>query len=154
MKYRESFTTVLIMIVTVMFGTFTGILSLASLFYFNHYPLDFIESFVDTFPDSPVINILIILLVILITTALAFLFQKIKIKDWVLHVITGVISTISLGFLLFFVYNAKCVPVCDQMQLVLDAIFFKNGNYEDMRGYLNTFQQQYALVFLEEMIKH
>ncbi len=152
MKYRESFTTVLIMIVTVMFGTFTGILSLASLFYFNHYPLDFIESFVDTFPDSPVINILIILLVILITTALAFLFQKIKIKDWVLHVITGVISTISLGFLLFFVYKAKCVPVCDQMQLVLDAIFFKNGNYEDMRGYLNTFQQQYGLVFLEEMI--
>ncbi len=152
MKFRESFTTVLVLIVTVLFGTFTGILSLASLFYFNHYPLDFIESFVDTFPDSPGINILIILLVILLTTAIAFFFRKIKIKDRILHVAAGVISLFSLGGLLFFVYKAKCVPVCDQMQLVLDAIFFKNGNYEDMRGYLNTFQQQYGLVFLEEMI--
>ena len=152
MKFRESFTTVLVLIVTVLFGTFTGILSLASLFYFNHYPLDFIESFVDTFPDSPGINILIILLVILLTTAIAFFFRKIKIKDRILHVAAGIISLFSLGGLLFFVYKAKCVPVCDQMQLVLDAIFFKNGNYEDMRGYLNTFQQQYGLVFLEEMI--
>ncbi len=152
MKFRNRFTTVIILILTLMFGAFTGILTLASFFYFNHYPIDFYEGFVDTYPDSPLVNILIVLACILFVTLFSFLLKKIKIKDFVFPIAAGVISLAVLGFLILFVYKTRCVPVCDQMQLVLDAIFFKNGNYEDMKGYLNTFQQQYGLVFLEEII--
>ena len=154
MKEKNVFKNVIIIFLSLLFGVFTGLLTLAAFFYRNQYPLDFIESYVDTFPDNPLINLGIVVLVGLVFGGLYYLMRRFEVKDKIVHIIAAVTSLVILAGLIIFVYKSRCIPVCDQMQLVLDAIFFKYGNYEDMRGYLNTFQQQYGLVFLEELMMY
>lgn len=152
MKSKDKFTTIIILFLSLLFGTFTGILTLAGFFWINRYPLDFTEGFVDTFHDSPLLNLLTTAIVCILAYLIIFLFKKIKKQEMIVHLISAVFTFLMLAFLILFVYKCKCEPVCDQMQLVLDAIFFKNGNYEDMLGYMRTYQHQYGLVFLEEMV--
>lgn len=151
MKFREKFSSVIIILLGAMFGCFTGILAVFAAFYTNKYPEDYVEGFVDTFKDNPFINILVLFLVVGIFFGLAMLFRKFPLKEKTLELLAVIISGLLFILLLIWVYKCKCAPVCDQLQLIYDAVFFKHGNFEDMNGYLRTFPQQFGLVFLEEI---
>ena len=43
------------------------------------------------------------------------------------------------------------MPVWDQMQVYLDAMDFKAGNFQDMTGYIFMCPHQYGLTFLYEI---
>lgn len=60
--------------------------------------------------------------------------------------------TLSMGALLAaWVSVCHITPVWDQMQVYLDAMDFKAGNFTDMMGYIYMCPHQYGLTFLYEI---
>jgi len=70
-------------------------------------------------------------------------------KVFIFAVVTLVITG---SMLCLFVTNTHIPPYWDQAQVYLDALSFKNGDFEDMDGYLGMYPQQYGLIFLYELI--
>ena len=60
--------------------------------------------------------------------------------------------TLLMGILLtLWVSVCHITPVWDQMQVYLDAMDFKAGNFKDMTGYIYMCPHQYGLTFLYEI---
>ena len=151
MSFREKFTSVIIILLSVMFGSFTALLTYFAGFFTNVYPSDYVEGFVDTYPDNIGINILIFVLILGAAFGLGLLFKKHPLSEKLLDTLAVVICSVLFVLLIIWVYKCKCTPVTDQLQLVYDAVFFKHGNYADMNGYLRTLPHQFGLIFLEEI---
>lgn len=137
-----------------------GILLLISLLlgywalrYTHGYPMNLKEDQILIAPDSVGKNVLIFLIVILVT----WLIQR-----WVLRGdkekqkrrvrLIAIAATVIMGILLIiWVSVCHITPVWDQMQVYLDAMDFKAGNYQDMTGYIYMCPHQYGLTFLYEI---
>ena len=149
---KEKITCFLFAVMTLLFIAVSGILSAISLRYFSRFPEDYNEGFVNSTPDSPVINILVLLVLIVVGFCLKLIWDKIRISRRTEEIIVAVYCLAFFALFCLIVYKFRVVPVCGQMQIVVDARLFRQGNYEDMRGYLNTYQQQFGLLFFEELL--
>lgn len=121
--------------------------------YTHHYPADLSEGRTIIEPDSPAVN----LLVFCGALAAAWLLQRVVLRGEeaakrrrarkAALAVTG-----GMGILLaIWVSICHITPVWDQMQVYLDAMDFKVGNFRDMTGYIYMCPHQYGLTFLYEI---
>lgn len=121
--------------------------------YTHGYPEDLTEGSILIAPDSPGKNLLIFCAVL----AAAWLMQWAVLRGSeaarrkrVRRV--AIFVTLAMGILLaVWVSVCHITPVWDQMQVYLDAMDFKAGNFTDMTGYIYMCPHQYGLTFLYEI---
>ena len=121
--------------------------------YTHQYPADLSEGRTIIEPDSPAVN----LLVFCGALVAAWLLQRVVLRGEeaakrrrarkAALAVTG-----GMGILLaIWVSICHITPVWDQMQVYLDAMDFKVGNFRDMTGYIYMCPHQYGLTFLYEI---
>lgn len=121
--------------------------------YTHGYPMNLSEDVISIELDSPGRNLLVFCLVL----AAAWLLQRTVLcgteaakKKRVRRI--AVAATLLTGALLaVWVSICHIAPVWDQLQVYLDAMDFKAGNFRDMTGYMRMWPQQYGLTFLYEI---
>lgn len=121
--------------------------------YTHNYPMDLSEDQITIVPDSLGKNLLFFFVVL----ALAWLLQWTVLRGdeavrrkRVRRIAMAV--TLLMGILLtIWVTICHITPVWDQMQVYLDAMDFKAGNFRDMTGYIYMCPHQYGLTFLYEI---
>ncbi len=124
-----------------------------SIRYTHSYPMDLSEDRIILEPDSPGKNLLAFCAVL----ALAWLLQwavlrgeeavrrkRVRRIAMAVTVLIGILSAV-------WVSVCHITPVWDQMQVYLDAMDFKVGNFRDMTGYIYMCPHQYGLTFLYEI---
>lgn len=137
-----------------------GMMLLISLFlgnwavrYTHGYPMDLSEDSITIALDSPGRNLLVFCAVLAVT----WLMQRVVLRGeevvkkkrvrWI-----AVAVTLLMGILLaIWVSICHIMPVWDQLQVYMDAMDFKAGNFTDMTGYIYMWPQQYGLTFLYEI---
>ncbi|MBO5283228.1 MAG: glycosyltransferase family 39 protein [Lachnospiraceae bacterium] len=121
--------------------------------YTHGYPMDLSEGQILIEPDSIGKNLLVTLAVLAVTWLLQWAILRgdpEKQKRRVRRIAIGV--TLLMGILLaIWVSVCHIMPVWDQMQVYLDAMDFKAGNFQDMTGYIYMCPHQYGLTFLYEI---
>lgn len=128
-------------------------LSYEAVRYTHGYPLTLGEDMILIEPDSAVRNLLIFCLVL----AAAWLLQRVVLRGTQTAIkkrvrVIAIVVTLLTGILLvIWVSLCHIAPTWDQLQVYLDALDFKAGNFHDMTGYLQMWPQQYGLTFLYEI---
>ncbi len=121
--------------------------------YTHGYPSNLSEDSILIEPDSPGRNLLVFAGV----TVGAWLLRRAVLRGeealWKRRVRRIAIAvTLGMGLLLtLWVSVCHITPVWDQMQVYLDAMDFKAGNFRDMTGYIYMCPHQYGLTFLYEI---
>lgn len=121
--------------------------------YTHNYPADLSEGQIIIEPDSLVRNLLVFCAVLAVTWLLQWAMlrgeEAVKRK----RVRRFAIAVTLLTGILLAVWVSIChiTPVWDQMQVYLDAMDFKVGNFRDMTGYIYMCPHQYGLTFLYEI---
>ncbi|MCI9073687.1 MAG: hypothetical protein HFH80_12980 [Lachnospiraceae bacterium] len=121
--------------------------------YTHGYPVNLSEDSILIEPDSPGRNLLIFAGVM----AAAWLLQRIVLRgeeSLCKRRVRRIAIAVTLGMgLLLILWVSLChiTPVWDQMQVYLDAMDFKAGNFRDMTGYIYMCPHQYGLTFLYEI---
>lgn len=122
--------------------------------YTCSYPADYAYEVSTLYPDSLGKNLLLAAGVILA----AYLLQKLILRESEERQKKGIfcfsLAVMALvGVVLcIFVAGSRIPPYWDQMQVYLDALSFKAGDYSDMQGYLTLYPQQYGLIFIYELV--
>lgn len=121
--------------------------------YTHGYPMDLSEGMVVISPDSPVRNLLVFGGVLAATWLIQWAALRgdgTRKKKRVRRI--AMVVTLLTGILLaIWVSVCHITPVWDQMQVYLDAMDFKAGNFRDMTGYIYMCPHQYGLTFLYEL---
>ncbi len=121
--------------------------------YTHGYPDNLKEDYIQIKPDSAVWNLLIFCIALTVT----WLIQRIILRGeenlWRKRVRRIAVGVTLLSGVLSAVWVSVChiMPVWDQMQVYLDAMDFKAGNFQDMTGYIFMCPHQYGLTFLYEI---
>lgn len=121
--------------------------------YTYGYPVNLSEDNISIEPDSVGRNLLVFCLVL----AAAWLVQWVVLRGTVaakkkrVRRIAMAVTLLTGGLLAVWVSLCHIAPAWDQLQVYLDALAFKGGNFQDMTGYLQMWPQQYGLTFLYEI---
>ncbi len=121
--------------------------------YTHSYPAALTEDSIVIEPDSPVRNLLSYCVVLAVTWLIqwAVLRGKESAKRKRVRRIAAAVTLLMGVLLTLWVSICHITPVWDQMQVYLDAMDFKAGNFKDMTGYIYMCPHQYGLTFLYEI---
>ncbi|MDE6516773.1 MAG: glycosyltransferase family 39 protein, partial [Acetatifactor sp.] len=121
--------------------------------YTHNYPADLSEGRVTIEPDSLVGNLLVFCAVLAVTWLLqrAMLRGEEAVKKKRVRRFAIAVTLLTGILLAVWVSICHITPVWDQMQVYLDAMDFKVGNFRDMTGYIYMCPHQYGLTFLYEI---
>ncbi len=121
--------------------------------YTHGYPSDLSEGRTIIEPDSPGVNLLVFCGVLVVAWLLqwAVLRGEETIKRKRVRGIALAVTGLMGILLAIWVSICHITPVWDQMQVYLDAMDFKAGNFRDMTGYIYMCPHQYGLTFLYEI---
>lgn len=121
--------------------------------YTHGYPMSLTEDSITIAPDSPARNLLWFCAVL----ATAWLVQRVVLRGEEaarrkrVRRIAAAVTLLTGVLLAVWVSICHITPVWDQMQVYLDAMDFKAGNFRDMTGYIYMCPHQYGLTFLYEI---
>lgn len=121
--------------------------------YTHGYPRSLTEDYITIEPDSIAKNLLCFFIVL----AAAWLIQwavlrgEESAKRKRVRRIAAAVTLLMGALLAVWVSVCHIIPVWDQMQVYLDAMDFKAGNFRDMTGYIYMCPHQYGLTFLYEI---
>lgn len=121
--------------------------------YTHSYPAALTEDYIAIELDSPVWN----LLSFGAAAAVAWLIQRAVLRGEEsvqrkrVRRIAAAVTLLMGALLALWVSICHITPVWDQMQVYLDAMDFKAGNFKDMTGYIYMCPHQYGLTFLYEI---
>ncbi len=121
--------------------------------YTHGYPANLKEDYIAIEPDSIARNLLIFCVVLAVTWLIqwAVLRGEESARRKCVRRIAVVVTVLMGALLAVWVSVCHITPVWDQMQVYLDAMDFKAGNFRDMTGYIYMCPHQYGLTFLYEI---
>ena len=142
----------LIVCVYSIFSFFAFILSVLSLMttqsYYSTTASD--NNYFVLIHDNPGLNLLAFGLALALTIIIYFCTRKAR--PVFFEITAALLAVISFAAMVVLVHEAGSKPYWDPMQVFVDALAFKHGNYSDMRGYLDMYVQQYGLLLYEEIL--
>lgn len=121
--------------------------------YTHSYPMSLTEDSIVIEPDSLARNLLSFCAVLAVTWLIqwAVLRGEESAKRKRVRRIAVAVTLLMGALLAVWVSICHITPVWDQMQVYLDAMDFKAGNFRDMTGYIYMCPHQYGLTFLYEI---
>lgn len=121
--------------------------------YTHGYPMSLTEDSITIAPDSPARNLLWFCIVLAVTWLIQWgvLRGEEGAKRKRVRRIAVAVTLLTGVLLAVWVSVCHITPVWDQMQVYLDAMDFKAGNFRDMTGYIYMCPHQYGLTFLYEI---
>ncbi|MDE5747975.1 MAG: glycosyltransferase family 39 protein, partial [Acetatifactor sp.] len=121
--------------------------------YTHGYPTNLKEDYIAIEPDSIAQNLLYFCVVLAVTWLIqwAVLRGEENARRKRVRRIAVAVTVLMGALLAVWVSVCHITPVWDQMQVYLDAMDFKAGNFRDMTGYIYMCPHQYGLTFLYEI---
>ncbi len=124
---------------------------------YTHMPkVDLQNAKVRPYPDNIWVNILVLLTVVTVFFVIAkIVLTGSEQKDTKRVHIFAIIVTICVGIIgVVWVTIHTYYPYHDQLQVVMDAMDFKNGIYTDLKGYMEIYPHQLGLTAFYELLFH
>lgn len=116
--------------------------------------VDLVNLKVRLYEDSISSNLGCFIIILLVFGCLSkFILKKDEVANKkIVHMIAIFAALLAGGVSIVWAMVHPYIPEHDQLQVVIDAMDFLEGNYTDLKGYLEIFPYQIGLVFLYKIV--